>query len=350
MSKEPIINVDFTPGKPLRIYNKDGNFKDFSTDELVGMRMNKFKNWKCAAGIENLHIDMDGDVRTASCYVGGKLGNVYTDFNLLEDWVTCTKTWCSCGADLFIPKIKDESNKRLLRRRYQKETEINKKTDIIGEIVASERTHSPSTKQVHWEIGRRCNYDCSYCWPQIHNNYERHKSLEELITATQLIEKKFAKGEKVNFIISGGEPTVNPAFLDWVRYISTFGHHMSLHSNGSRKPDYYRELIAISDVNISVHFEFYNKDRLLEVIKAIVDEKLKLEKAGHLEVKLMMTPQSKEEALEFEKKIIEIPNFTEYCTWAIVPIRSIVNAGELVEGYKNEDFSLFGDRNKDQIS
>ena len=27
---------DFTPGKPLRIYDKDGNWKDFNNEKLVG--------------------------------------------------------------------------------------------------------------------------------------------------------------------------------------------------------------------------------------------------------------------------------------------------------------------------
>jgi len=35
--------------------------------------------------------------------------------------------------------------------------------------------------QVTWDIGRRCNYDCSYCPAHRHDNFSPHATLEELI-------------------------------------------------------------------------------------------------------------------------------------------------------------------------
>ena len=31
-----------------------------------------------------------------------------------------------------------------------------------------------------WDMGRRCNYDCTYCPPHRHNNYSPHQSAPEL--------------------------------------------------------------------------------------------------------------------------------------------------------------------------
>jgi len=49
-----------------------------------------------------------------------------------------------------------------------------------------------------------------------------------------------------------------------------------------------------------------------------------------------------------------LPNFVDYCTWAIVPIRggldnnkstpNIKSGSEIMEGYTNDDYLLFGDR------
>lgn len=337
---------DLTPGKPLRAYGSDGHWRDFSTDELVGQRLNGYKGWTCGLGVESLFINMDGDIFGASCKVGGKYGNVFEEFSIPDKWLDCTKPWCSCGADLFIPKAKTQHHVQFLRKTHGEETKFDFKDEAVTLHVALERTHASNQKQVYWEIGRRCNYDCSYCWPWIHNNHERHKSLDELIGATQKIEEKFIKGSKVNFIISGGEPTANPAFLDWIRYINSFGHHVSMHSNGSRKPDYYKELIHYGDLNLSAHYEFWRPEKFLAVIEAVTEEKIKDATCGHLEVKMMMKPNTTEMTMEFEEKLKAIPGFTSYCTWAIVPIRVGGAGDQIMPGYQEMDFQLFGDRKK----
>ncbi len=346
--------MNFTPGKPIRTYAADGAWRDWSTDELVGAKLNYLPDWKCGAGVDSLYIDMDGYVWTASCRVGGQLGNVFDDFSIPTEWIDCNKKSCSCGADLFIPKTSKIEFQPLLRRSAALPTQIDKRNDNLTEFVAMERTHASAQKQVYWELGRRCNYDCSYCWPWIHNKTDRHKTLAELMAATRNIEEKFTKGEEVNFIISGGEPTVNKDFLDWLRYLNACGHHVSLHSNGSRTPDYYREIVHYGDLNLSVHFEFYNREKFVQVVSAIVDEKVKNGAIGHLEVKFMMAPHNREETLLVEEALKAIPNFVNYCTWAVVPIRGSLDnnstlpdkasGSDIMIGYTKEDYILFGDR------
>lgn len=344
-----------TPGKPIRTYDEQGNWKDWSTEEIVGQKVNYLQGWKCGAGVDSISIDMDGYVWNATCRVGGRLGSVWEDFRTPDDWITCTRHACTCGADLFIPKTQTIEFKPLLRNSLGLGTEGDKFDNSQMKYVAMERTHASNQKQVYWEIGRRCNYDCSYCWPWIHNNTDPHRSLEELMKATHLIEERFTKGEAVNFIISGGEPTVNKDFLDWLRYLNAMGHHISLHSNGSRTPDYYREIVHYGHLNLSVHFEFYDRKRFVKVVEAIADEKAKHGGLGHLEVKFMMTPDRREETLSLEEELKNLPHFTNYCTWSIVPIRGGTNNKnadptdrssweEVMNGYTNEDYILFGDR------
>jgi organic radical activating enzyme len=346
--------MDITPGKPIRTYAEDGSWRDWSTDELVGAKLNYLSDWKCGAGVDSLYIDMDGGVWTASCRVGGKLGSVWEDFTSPDDWLTCTRNVCSCGADLFIPKTKTIDFKPLLLRSQNLPTNHNIKDNNLTNFVGMERTHASNQKQIYWEIGRRCNYDCSYCWPWIHNNTDPHKPLEDLMRATHLIEQKFTKGENVNFIISGGEPTANKDFLDWLRYLNACGHHVSLHSNGSRKPDYYREIIHYGDLNLSVHYEFYDRAKFVKVVEAIADEKATKGAHGHLEIKFMMAPHNREETLSLEEELKSLSHFKEYCTWAVVPIRGDLNnknsapnmssGSEIMDGYTKEDYILFGDR------
>ena len=346
--------MDITPGKPIRTYAEDGSWRDWSTDELVGAKLNYLPNWKCGAGVDSLYIDMDGYVWTASCRVGGKLGNVFEDFTVPNDWIDCTRNTCSCGADLFVPKTQKIEFKSLLRKGQGLDGIPELRNDNLTDFVALERTHASNQKQVYWEIGRRCNYDCSYCWPWIHNNTDRHKTLEELMKATRNVEERFTKGEAVNFIISGGEPTANKDFLDWLRYLNACGHHVSLHSNGSRLPDYYREIIHYGDLNLSVHYEFYDRARFVRVVEAVAHEKATTDGCGHLEIKFMMAPDNREETLSLEEELKALPYFKEWCTWAIVPIRGTLEnknisvgtgaGSEVMDGYTKEDYILFGDR------
>ena len=350
--------MDITPGKPIRTYDKNGNWRDWSNDEIVGQKLNFYRWWKCGAGVDNLFIDMDGQIWSATCRAGGLLGNVWKDFNVPSEWISCPMEACTCGADLFVPKSKTRDEKSLLRRTQNLPTEFDKRNNDLVEFVAMERTHASNRKQVYWEIGRRCNYDCGYCWSWIHNNYEPHKPLDQLMKAIHLIEEKFIKGEKVNFIISGGEPTANKDFLPWLRYLDSCGHHVSLHSNGSRLPDYYKEIIHYGDLNLSVHFDFYNKEKFVKVVQAVVEEKVsnKNQGVGHLEVKFMVPPHNIKDALELEEDLKAIPEFVNYCTWAFVPIRGSLNnknvlrehateaEDRVMEGYTEEDYKLFGSR------
>jgi organic radical activating enzyme len=345
MNQKTSSGSDITPGRPLRVYNEAGQFADYSTDDLVGKRLNFFEGWSCGVGSTSLFVNMDGEIYGASCKVGGKLGNIYEDFEIPEKWLTCSRNLCSCGADLFIPKVKNENDQHLLVKTNGQRPDLGKRAEVQPhEISAIERTHASELKQVYWEIGRRCNYDCSYCWPWIHNKTDRHKTLYELITATEKVIEKFSKGARVNFIISGGEPTLNPDFLDWVRYINAMGHYLSMHSNGTRLPDYYRELIHYGDLNLSAHFESIKLDKFVNVVAAITEEKVKKKnvRVGHLEVKMMMAPGRRPMALELQERILNIPRFKDYCTWAFVPIRDGKMGDQIVEGYTEEDFQLFG--------
>ena len=338
---------DISPGRPLRAYAADGSFSDFSTDDLVGKKLNFFEGWSCGVGTDSIFVNMDGDIYGASCKVGGKLGNIYEDFDIPEKWLTCTKKSCSCGSDLFIPKAKTEEQGQLLLKTHDLPLDLTKRTSTeltVDSITAIERTHASNLKQVYWEIGRRCNYDCSYCWPWIHNKTDRHKTLQELISATEKVILKLAKGSRVNFIISGGEPSLNPDFLDWVRYVSSMGHYLSMHSNGSRLPKYYRELIHYGDLNLSAHFEFINVEKFVNVVAEVTEEKIANHNkgVGHLEVKMMMSPGRRPEALDLQNKILEIPGFKDYCTWAFVPIRDGKMGDQIKDGYEPADFELFG--------
>ncbi len=342
---------DYTVGRPVRVYDQEGYFSDLSTEEVVSKRINNFSGWKCAAGVENINIDFDGYVQLASCGIAtrigttytGTLGNVYDGYLISQkNWINCNIQACSCGSDMFIPKFDPKrSSEEYLRKFLQKPPQKDKYLghNSIGNNTSSavERTHLTEYKQVFWEMGRRCNFNCSYCPADVHNNTEKRKSWDQLFDAYQLIKDKFLLGSKANFVVSGGEPTVHKNYIEFAQMVYNDGHKLSTHSNGSRLPKYYRELIHYSDLNISIHFEYIDRyeEKISNIIDGICQEKYERDldglHRGHMEVYFMVMPGRMEEAIALEKDIIQTcPEFLNYCTHTFMPLRT----NEIIEQVK----------------
>lgn len=82
--------------------------KDFlHANDIIKHKLNQFKGWQCNAGIESLMINWDGEVYRATCRVGGSLGNIYNKtFKFPISYITCTRQWCTCVADIPLTKEK----------------------------------------------------------------------------------------------------------------------------------------------------------------------------------------------------------------------------------------------------
>jgi len=79
--------------------------------------------------------------------------------------------------------------------------------------------------QVTWDLGRRCNYDCSYCPAHRHDNFSKHATLDELKNNVdflfEYVDLHMAARtfKEANFGFTGGEPTVNPHFIPFSKYL-----------------------------------------------------------------------------------------------------------------------------------
>ena len=111
------------------------------------------------------------------------------------------------------------------------------------EPVASYFKFNPTGAfSVDWYIGKRCNFSCSYCVDYLHDNHSPHVPLENMkILADAIIDKH---GHNVYWSLTGGEPTINPKFMDLCKYIKNErgARHISLTTNGSRTAKYLKEL------------------------------------------------------------------------------------------------------------
>jgi organic radical activating enzyme len=111
---------------------------------------------------------------------------------------------------------------------------------------------------VTWDIGRRCNFDCSYCESTRHNTYSPPTAYENLIQTFDFI-KKYTDlyNRTVNLSFTGGEPTVNPRFWDLVNHVKTNSNiEVSLTSNGTWHEKHHQFILDnFVGVTVSWHTE-----------------------------------------------------------------------------------------------
>jgi MoaA/NifB/PqqE/SkfB family radical SAM enzyme len=152
---------------------------------------------------------------------------------------------------------------------------------MIKTIAINSTKESPM--MVTWDIGRRCNFDCSYCEVTRHDNVSSYTSFEDLVdtfnfikqwTQTYNLYRKSTIETNINF--TGGEPTINPNFWKLIDVIKQEkeNYFLSLTSNGSWGKKYLQKVIEnFNGVTISYHAEaeeVYKKraiDNILELSK-----------------------------------------------------------------------------------
>ena len=137
-------------------------------------------------------------------------------------------------------------------------------------IAIDNNIKKPDTFEVTWDMGLRCNFDCTYCPAHRHNNTSPHASLETLIKTSKfvfdykkLIQSYLTFDRKWNIGFTGGEPTNNPNFLAMCQYIHAQNDSdvlVDVTTNGAFSEKYCAKLIeAVDSITVSYHCEAKQK-------------------------------------------------------------------------------------------
>jgi len=125
--------------------------------------------------------------------------------------------------------------------------------------------------QVSWDLGRRCNYDCSYCPAHRHDNFSPHATLDELKANVNFLFEyidtymQYRKVKRTSISFTGGEPTVNPNFVPFIKYLrkeyeekykDKWSATFSLTSNGAMSKKMAYEIMSnMRHFTVSYHAE-----------------------------------------------------------------------------------------------
>lgn len=140
----------------------------------------------------------------------------------------------------------------------------------LEDITCIDRFPNEKSEELHveWFIGKRCNYDCSYCHDLNHDNFSPHVDIKHTINIIDKMIDKFGNRLSLNF--TGGEPTVHPDFDKLCDFISNKNISVSMTTNGTRVAQYYIDIYkAFAHITFSQHFEHAKNEVFLPKMKFI---------------------------------------------------------------------------------
>lgn len=108
--------------------------------------------------------------------------------------------------------------------------------------------------KVEWNLGKRCNYDCSYCPSSIHDSHSPHTDIN---TLEATVDKLCQIEKPLRISLTGGEPCVHPDIEDLFDYMKRKGvFWLNVTTNGTRAAKWYADNSEFfQHLVISLHFE-----------------------------------------------------------------------------------------------
>ena len=131
--------------------------------------------------------------------------------------------------------------------------------------------------RIEWNMGRRCNFDCSYCGADLHDNTSKHLAFENFDSAVRTM-REFYSDKQIRMSLTGGEPFVHPRIIEILELFPKYGvDEVSTITNGSLPLEkYQRALELIDNLIFSWHFEFLRVDHMKHVLSNLDRKQVKV--------------------------------------------------------------------------
>jgi organic radical activating enzyme len=133
---------------------------------------------------------------------------------------------------------------------------------------------------VYWMLTDFCNFSCNYCPDFLHSG-KYHKGIsqgfptDDMITSFVDKLEELARNQKINLVLSGGEPTLHP-MLPYIVSKLRDKCTLCITTNGSRGNDFWKTILPISGVQLSLHPEFTKSSKVNSLSKIIIDSGTRL--------------------------------------------------------------------------
>jgi sulfatase maturation enzyme AslB (radical SAM superfamily) len=129
--------------------------------------------------------------------------------------------------------------------------------------------------RVQWFWGNKCNFDCSYCPPALHNNKMEIPEHEVFLEAVEYLSRQIRFVDMIPCMeFTGGEPSQLPFLGTYLRASQgNMPPNSSLVTNGSASTDWFEQIIPFyTYIEISYHPGWSNFTHITNVIDFIKEQ------------------------------------------------------------------------------
>jgi len=202
--------------------------------------------------------------------------------------------------------------------------DLSKHIGITSHESPEQAKNNDRIINVTWFIGKRCNFDCSYCSDFVHDNYSPHVKKEDILNFIDNLDTKCQEmNKKFKIVFTGGEPFVHPNFVEVLEYCSKKSqvYQLGVVTNGSLPLKLYNHSMNfLNFLTISVHLE-RPRTETEDLINKIIE--LNSTETCFLNINIMALPgrfdilntiasQLKKENIKFIIKKINPPDIENY--------------------------------------
>jgi organic radical activating enzyme len=287
------------------------------------------KGWICNTGnyVYNLIMDDKSFVSNTICRAidDYPIIDIKTTPKFSREYATCPKENCYCGMDIGIPKGKTIEYIIDLKKQFNAIENVKSIPWYNNEtILAFGLSDFLTNRMVHvdWFLGKRCNFDCAYCSPTIHDKHSPYPNLEKLVDYYKYLTGTITANEKnrktVSYIFGGGEPTLIPDYLKFLEHIKSddrFDSEIRTLTNLTGSADKLYRLNQLSDITFSVHLAYMNKKFISKIERFL---SLRDNTSKSLTVKFMYDNYYSDRILQ----IVDILNKYNNLNYSVTPLHN----------------------------
>lgn len=282
------------------IYHPDNTISKINTPDLKNININ-FSTWYCPIHTFVWLIRHDGTIKSGVCGQNmfynqqSPFWNNKPRTEVTNSYCKFSRKSCACGSDLNSPKaISTEVYQSFFKKINELGKDANKivpwydgEKEIIGIGVLHKILNG--TAEIHIDIGKKCNFDCSYCPPGVHDNHSPFLTLENIEQALNIVEHHSGILENKTCILTGGEPTLFKDLENLIKMLKVKNFKkIKINTNGTASYKVYSNLVKDYNVELDItfHYEF--------TTEKIIEKCNQLHKDFPKEVKIKLLSKSKD--------------------------------------------------------
>lgn len=179
--------------------------------------------------------------------------------------------------------------------------------------------------KVIWQVTTACTYKCDYCPKELHEGTSKKIDLDEL---SVFLDKLVSK--QPTFILSGGEPTIHPQFIDIVSLLKSRNINVISDTNLSRTTRFYEEASNFVDNwCVTLHPQEHTLD--IEKIKTLTDKSFTV-------IYLMADPRFWDKSMLWWDELKKIPRIKAI---VLKPLDNWSNSGWYYNEYTENQIKFY---------